>query len=108
MKDEELYYLYENCMGVVIPTLVAPHTFPLYEAFYFKKPIIYNSSVIDPELKDKVIGLDVKNTNHLQEIMIKLKNKEFTKDLIKKNYDYFKKTFNENSMVEQLSRILKI
>ncbi len=108
VKDEELYYLYENCMGVVIPTLVAPHTFPLYEAFYFKKPIIYNSSVIDPELKDKVIGLDVKNTNHLQEIMIKLKNKEFTKDLIKKNYDYFKKTFNENSMVEQLSRILKI
>ena len=40
VKDEELYYLYENCMGVVIPTLVAPHTFPLYEAFYFKKPII--------------------------------------------------------------------
>ena len=108
VKDEELYYLYENCMGVVIPTLVAPHTFPLYEAFYFKKPIIYNSSVIDPELKDKVIGLDVKNTNHLQEIMIKLKNKEFTKDLVEKNYDYFKKTFNENSMIEQLSRILKI
>ena len=95
-------------MGVVVPTLVAPHTFPLYEAFYFKKPIIYNSSILDPELKDKVIGLDVKNTNHLQEIMIKLKNKEFTKDLVEKNYDYFKKTFNENNMIEQLSRILKI
>ena len=108
VKDEELYYLYENCMGVVVPTLVAPHTFPLYEAFYFKKPIIYNSSILDPELKDKVIGLDVKNTNHLEEIMIKLKNKEFTKDLVKKNYDYFKKIFNENDMIEQLSRILEI
>ncbi len=107
VKDEELNYLYKNCIAVIVPTLVAPHTFPLYEAFYFKKPIIYNSIILDPEFKDNVIGLDIKNNNHLEEIIKKIKDKAYIKNLVEKNYDYFKKTFNQDNIIKQLSEIFK-
>ena len=35
VDDHTLRDLYKNCLAVIIPTKVAPHTFPLYEAFFF-------------------------------------------------------------------------
>ena len=99
--------MYENCSAVIIPTLVAPHTFPLYEAFYFKKPVIYNSKVLDDELKDKVIGLDVDNINDLDNALIKIKDQVFIENLTETNYKYFKKTFDQENMIKMLGNILK-
>ena len=41
LNDEDIKSLYTNCKGVVMPSLVGYSSLPLYEAFYFKKPIFY-------------------------------------------------------------------
>ena len=106
VKDEELIYLYKNCSCIIIPTLVAPHTFPLYEAFYFKKPVIYNKSILDEQLLDRVIKLDVNNIENLKEALNHLKDEEYIKKIINDNYQYYKKIFNKNKNTEFLYKLL--
>ena len=36
VDDHTLRDLYKNCLAVIIPTMVAPHTFLLYEAFFLE------------------------------------------------------------------------
>ncbi len=107
VKDEELVYLYKNCSCVIIPTLVAPHTFPLYEAFFFKKPVIYNKSILDDELIDKVIGLDINKIENFKQALDILKDKNFIDKLVKDNFDYYEKTFDINKKTKILSELLK-
>ena len=106
VKDEELIYLYKNCSCIIIPTLVAPHTFPLYEAFYFKKPVIYNKSILDEQLLDRVIKLDVNNIENFKEALNHLKDEEYIKKIINDNYQYYKKIFNKNKNTEFLYKLL--
>jgi len=99
--------LYKNCLAVIIPTKVAPHTFPLYEAFFFRKPVIYNAEVLDDELKDKVIKLNIKKASNIKSAMKKVRNKEFIKKIIRENYNYYKVIFNKNRIVDNLKKILR-
>jgi glycosyltransferase involved in cell wall biosynthesis len=103
VTDDELFYLYQNCSGVIIPTLVAPHTFPLYEAFFFKKPVIYNEKILDDELKSKVIGLDISDIGHLEKTLKKINDKIFVDNLVNKNFIYYEETFN----IEKKNNLLK-
>ena len=107
VKDEELIYLYKNCYSIIIPTLVAPHTFPLYEAFYFKRPVIYNKSILDEQLLDKVIKLDVNKIETFKEALDRLKDQKYITKLINDNYQYYKKIFNKNKKTEALYKLLK-
>ena len=106
VKDEELIYLYKNCSCIIIPTLVAPHTFPLYEAFYFKKPVIYNKSILDEQLLRRVIKLDVNKIENFKEALNHLKDEEFIKKITNDNYQYYKKIFNKNKNIEVLYKLL--
>ena len=106
VKDEELVYLYKNCSGVIIPTLVAPHTFPLYEAFYFKKPVIYNKSILDEQLLNRVIKLDVNKIENLKEALDYLKDQKYIAKLTNDNYQYYEKIFNKNKKTEALYKLL--
>ena len=107
VDDHTLRDLYKNCLAVIIPTMVAPHTFPLYEAFFFRKPVIYNTKVLDPELKDKVIKLNINKTGDIKSIMQKVRDKKFVKKIVKKNYDYYTDTFNKNKIITNLKKVLK-
>ncbi|RPG55390.1 MAG: glycosyltransferase [Flavobacteriales bacterium TMED235] len=106
VKDEELIYLYKNCSCIIIPTLVAPHTFPLYEAFYFKKPVIYNKFILDEQLLHRVIKLDVNEIENFKEAINHLKDEEFIKKITDDNYQYYKKIFNKNKNTEVLYKLL--
>jgi len=106
VKDEELIYLYKNCSCIIIPTLVAPHTFPLYEAFYFKKPVIYNKFILDEQLLHRVIKLDVNEIENFKEAINHLKDEEFIKKITNDNYQYYKKIFNKNKNTEVLYKLL--
>ena len=106
VKDEELIYLYKNCSCIIIPTLVAPHTFPLYEAFYFKKPVIYNKFILDEQLLHRVIKLDVNEIENFKEAINHLKDEEFIKKITDDNYQYYKKIFNKNKNIEVLYKLL--
>ena len=105
VTDLELCLLYKNCRAVVIPTLVAPHTFPLYEAFFFKKPVIYNKHVLSNELKSKVIDLDVTDTNDFNKKIKLLNNSKIVKKMIKNNHQYFLHEFKSKKIIDKLQKI---
>lgn len=107
IKDEELFYLYKNCLGVIIPTLVAPHTFPLYEAFFFRKPVIYNTNILDDDLRSKVIDLNVEKIEDLNRAIEKLKDRDFIENLIRDNFNYYHTIFNINKNKKLISEILE-
>ena len=90
-----------------MPTLVAPHTFPLYEAFYFKKPVIYNSSVLDKELHNRVIGLNVDRNEDMEDIIDILKNKIYIKKMVEDNFSFYKSIFNEEKILNSLNYIFR-
>jgi glycosyltransferase involved in cell wall biosynthesis len=105
VTDQELCLLYKNCRAVVIPTLVAPHTFPLYEAFFFKKPVIYNKHVLSNELKSKVIDLDVTDINDFNKKIKLLNNSKIIKKMIKNNHQYFLHEFKAKKIIDKLQKI---
>ena len=105
VSNLELKLLYQNCTAVVVPTLVAPHTFPLYEAFYFKKPILYNSHILDPEFKRNVIGLNVDDIHDLRTKIKKLKDVSYTEELVNYNFKCFNDYFNEDIILDKLNKI---
>lgn len=107
VKNEDLFQLYENCAAVIIPTLVAPHTFPLYEAFFFRKPVIYNTKVLDESLKDKVISLNVDKIDDLDSALKKINDKDRIKKMTDLNYKYFQDIFGDNILEQKLNDILK-
>jgi glycosyltransferase involved in cell wall biosynthesis len=66
LSDEDIVYLYKNCYAVVVPTYVGTVSFPLIEAFYFKKPIIANSVILDDLYKTKILNLDISHPDSLE------------------------------------------
>ena len=93
LSEDEVIYLYENENAIVMPTIVARSTLPLYEAFYFKKNIFYSKGILDESLEELVCPFDLKNPQDLSKQLkefIKEPNKsELTKkiELAKKYYD---------------------
>ena len=106
VTNEELHELYLNCKAVIVPTKVGVHTFPLYEAFYFKKPVIYNTENLDSNLRNKVIKLDISDINSLKKTIIKLNNKKFINKLVLKNKKYYNKIFNKVNYIKDINILL--
>ena len=48
-----------------MPTFVARSTLPLYEAFYFEKPVFYSKGILDPEIEKFVNTIDLQEPNDL-------------------------------------------
>ena len=108
ISDEELIYLYKNCFGLVFPSYIGSHSFPLYEGFYFNKPVFYNSSIISEELKKFVYLIDIKKKKSLLEkINVAIKFKEKNKQLIKRSKKLYKKEFNEINLNKKLLNLFK-
>ena len=81
---------------------------PLYESFYFNKRIIYNSSILDDDVKDKVINLDIKDRKNLFQIIKRIENKDSEIDNIKKKAkDYIDNELNEKSLIKRYNEILE-
>jgi glycosyltransferase involved in cell wall biosynthesis len=105
VNDHELNLLYQNSLAVVVPTLVAPVTLPLYESFYFKKPIFYNSNILDPDFKKNVISLNIDDIYDFELKIKKLENKTFIKELTEYNFNSFKSLFNEEENIIKLKNL---
>ena len=65
LKDEEISFLYKNCEALVMPSLVGYSSLPLYEAFYYEKPIFYTKNLLDKSLQKFVNEIDVENPEDL-------------------------------------------
>ena len=72
-----------------MPTYVARSTLPLYEAFYFKIPVIYSKDILDKKLEEFVFTVDLDNPKDLSDKIIKfdtLKNEINSKKINAYNY----------------------
>ena len=78
----------------------------MYEAFYFKKPVIYNTENLDSNLRNKVIKLDISDINSLKKTIIKLNNKKFINKLVLKNKKYYNKIFNKVNYIKDINILL--
>ena len=67
LNDEDIKVLYKNCKALVMPSLVGYSSLPLYEAFYYEKPIFYSKDLLDESLQKFVNEIDLKDPNNLSD-----------------------------------------
>lgn len=71
LTSDEVLALYFKCKALIMPTYVARSTLPLYEAFYFKIPVIYSKNILDQKLEEFVLTVDLSNPKDLSEKLFK-------------------------------------
>lgn len=78
VTNQELYSLYKNCIGVVIPTLYEAGSFPLYEAILLNVPVICSNTTSLPEtIKNEEYIFD---TNSVSELKLKIQKLYFEEE----------------------------
>jgi hypothetical protein len=104
LKDSDLQYLYKKSFAVIFPSLIGSQSLPLFESFFFEKPIMYNQKIIDPIYNKAILKLDVTDCDSFILNMKRLlKNKNFVKNLIKQG----KKIYNFNLDTKHVKNKLK-
>ena len=107
LEDEKIKFLYKKCHAVIFPSYVGSHSFPLFEGFFYKKPVIYNKYTVDKNLSDKVFKLDIEDTDDLAKILDDLENdKKKVEDKINLAQKYFFETFKESKIQKDIEDIL--
>jgi len=100
LNDEDIKNLYAKCKGVVMPSLVGYSSLPLYEAFYFEKPIFYTKDLLDVSLQKYVNQIDIENPENLVNELI-----NFEKNIndINIKVGLAKSFFNDNLSQDKIS-----
>ena len=100
LNDEDIKNLYTSCKGVVMPSLVGYSSLPLYEAFYFEKPIFYTKDLLDVSLQKYVNQIDIEDPENLVNELI-----NFEKNIndINIKVDLAKSFFNNNLSQDKIS-----
>ena len=105
INDNQLISIYLNCSAVVMPTFGGPTNLPIFESFYFKKPIFYTKHLIDDDLKKCLITIDINNEHDFANKIKRLNDENFVRELTKKASDYYKKNCNENEFIKVYEKI---
>ena len=91
-----------------MPSLIGYSSLPLYEAFFFKKPIFYTKDLLEEELKEFVTEIDINNLNSLANEIINFKNKKKNLELKTINArNYFDKHLTNERITESYRNIFK-
>ena len=106
VKDEDLPYLYEDSLALVMPSLIGPTNIPPWEAFKMNKPVIYSDlSGIKDVLGDAVYYVDPMSPTAIADAVLKILNDDDLKNsLIKNGYAKLK----ENETKNEFSIFFKI
>ena len=104
---EEVIFFYENVFGVVMPTIGGPTNLPLYESFFFKKPIFYTKDLLNDEnLKKAIIEIDIKDPIDFVNKLLNIDNLDL--DKIKSYaYDYYFKVCDKEIYKKNYQSILR-
>ena len=99
-----------------MPSLVGYSSLPLYEAFYFEKPIFYSKDLLDNSLQKYVTEIDLEDPSSLSnEILnfdvnsktihekVRLAKEYYTENLTNekitsKYYKFFNKVYNQSKL----------
>jgi glycosyltransferase involved in cell wall biosynthesis len=107
LTNDEIMALYFKCKALIMPTYVARSTLPLYEAFYFKIPVIYSKDILDKKLEEFVITVDLNNPKDLSDKLMKfdsLNNETNSKKL--NAHSYFMKYCTDEKKLEIIKNTL--
>ncbi len=99
LKDEEISLLYQNCKALVMPSLIGYSSLPLYEAFYFEKPIFYSKNLLDKSLQNLVNEIDLDNPDDL---VFQISNFENNLSTFEKKIKLAKNYFENNLSDEKI------
>ena len=107
LNDDEISLLYQKCLAVIFPSYVGSHSFPLYEGFFYEKPVIYNKYSIDKNLENKILKLDINKIEDLDKILEYMEsNENQIKDIILSGKKHFDDNFSERYILEKISKII--
>ena len=107
ITDEKVIALYKHCMALVMPTYVARSTLPLYEAFYFRKPIFYSKDVLDRDIEKFITSIDLSNPRDLSDkIEILISNPSNFNDKIVSGLELYNKNCSEDLFLDNYRKIL--
>jgi len=107
LSNDEVIELYLNSFALIMPTYVARSTLPLYESFFFKKPVFYSNDILDEKLYQFVIGF---NSQNPEDLLNKLKNIENGKidlnKLTNSAFEHYKGTCSDEVFVNNYKKVL--
>jgi len=106
LSDGDIARLYKKSLAVIFPSYVGSHSFPLWEGFYFKKPVIFNQYTLDSDLKKFVFQLDVNSMKSLTEKINFIKNNVETQRMVNQSNDYYNLIFDEKYIHENIKEIV--
>jgi len=107
VSDNDIKNLYQNCKGLIMPSLVGYASLPLYEAFYFEKPVFYSKNLLDKSLQNFVTEIDLNDPNSLvNEINNFEKNKTTLESKIRKAKIYYKENLTDNEITKKYLTLL--
>lgn len=102
LKNEEIKILYKNCKALIIPSLIGYSSLPLYEAFYFEKPVFYTKDLLDISLREFVTEIDLQNPESLASQIYNFdKNINDINEKIKNGKNYFSKNLSDEIIKEK-------
>ena len=104
--NEEIILFYNNVFGVVMPTTGGPTNLPLYEAFFFKKPIFYTKNLLDDEaVKDAIIEIDINDPKDFYNKLLNLDQIDLEK-IKSYGYEYYINTCSSEIFKKNYTSIL--
>tara|TARA_Y100001970_G_scaffold34420_1_gene42668 strand:- start:3893 stop:5077 length:1185 start_codon:yes stop_codon:yes gene_type:complete len=108
LNDYEIKQLYKNCNALVMPSLIGYSSLPLYEAFFFKKPVFYTKNLLEENLKVLVTEIDIDDVNSLaNEIINFQKNKTNLKIKAEKAKIFFEENLTDEKISESYKAVFK-
>ena len=100
LSDEDIKVLFKNCKALVMPSLIGYSSLPLYESFYFEKPVFYSKDLLDTSLQKFVNEIDLKDPNSLSD---EINNFDKNINKINEKVRIAKQYFTENLSDEKIT-----
>lgn len=108
INEEEICYLYKHCFAVAFPSLVGSQSLPLFESFFFQKPIMYNEKILDQFYANATLPLNIDDHESLSFNINKIiDNPILINDIIKRGLKIYEESQNENFIKKRLFSIFK-
>ena len=106
VNDSDLIALYQNCFALISPTFVGHSTLPLYEAFYFKKNIIFTKDLLDESLKEFVHEVDIMIPGNIYDKYYEiLENEDTAQSKISFAYKYYIEKCSKEKLAQRYENI---
>lgn len=108
VSNNNLYHLYKNSKGLIMPTYFGPTNIPPLEALYLNVPIVYPLDLaVNEDFSDLIIKIDLNEVNSLVKAILLLQNNNsFRADLLKNFNERKKNIFDFDNKKKIIEKIL--